>query len=123
MRSPCPISNTLDIIGDKWTLLVMRDILMFEKSLYSEFLSSWENISTNILAERLKRLEVAGLISKESYQTNPVRYHYSATPAGKTLKPIIRAMGKWGLENLSGTRKPTKHDLESLGARNRRSSL
>ncbi|MBC8242624.1 MAG: helix-turn-helix transcriptional regulator [Alphaproteobacteria bacterium] len=122
MRSPCPISNALDIIGDKWTLLVMRDILMFEKSQYSEFLSSWENISTNILAERLKRLEEAGLISKEPYQTNPVRYRYSATAAGKTLKPIIRAMGKWGLKNIPGTRTPTKHDLESLEIRNKRPS-
>ena len=119
MRSPCPIANTLDIIGDKWTLLVLRDILFFKKEQYGQFLSSWENISTNILAERLKRLERAGLVSKQPYQTNPTRYRYSATPKGETLRPVISAIGKWGLDNIATTRKPTKADLKALAARNR----
>jgi len=114
MRSPCPIANTLDIIGDKWTLLVLRDVLFFKKEQYGEFLSSWENISTNILAERLKRLERAGLVSKQPYQTNPTRYRYSATPKGEALQPVISAIKKWGLDNIAKTRQPAKAGLKAM---------
>jgi DNA-binding HxlR family transcriptional regulator len=120
MRSPCPISNTLDIIGDKWTLLVLRDILFFKKEQYGQFMSSRENISTNILAERLKRLERAGLVSKQPYQTNPTRSRYSATPKGETMRPVISAIEKWGLDNIAKTREPTKGGLKALETLNRR---
>ena len=61
-RSPCPIANTLDILGDKWTLLVVRDLLFLDKHLYGEFMQSGEGIPTNVLADRLKRLEETGLV-------------------------------------------------------------
>jgi len=114
MRSICPISNTLDIVGDKWSLLVMRDILFFGKDQYGDFLASPEGISTNILAERLKRLEESDLISRSPYQTNPTRYRYEATAKGKTLRPVLNAMIKWGLNNLSGTSIPTPEELRDI---------
>ncbi|PSB57386.1 transcriptional regulator, partial [filamentous cyanobacterium CCP1] len=64
-RSPCPVSCTLDLIGDRWTLLVIRDMMFFGKQRFEEFLESPEGISTNILANRLKLLEEAGLVTKQ----------------------------------------------------------
>ncbi|MCU7940412.1 MAG: helix-turn-helix transcriptional regulator [gamma proteobacterium symbiont of Bathyaustriella thionipta] len=94
-RSACAIANTLDILGDKWTLLVIRD-LFFGKKTYSEFQKSPERIPTNILAERLKRLESAGIINKQSYQQRPVRYAYQLTAKGEALAPVLKEMVIWG---------------------------
>ena len=87
-RSPCPVTNTLDILGDKWTLLVVRDLFL-GKRLYREFTESPEGIPTNILADRLKRLEAAGIIRKEPYQERPVRYAYALTGMGEDLLPVL----------------------------------
>lgn len=94
-RSACAIANTLDILGDKWTLLVVRDLFLGKKT-YSEFQNSPEKIPTNILAERLKRLESAGIISKQSYQQRPVRYAYQLTPKGEALEAVLKEMVIWG---------------------------
>lgn len=102
MRSPCPIANTLDIIGDKWTLLVVRDLLA-GKSTYSEFQSSPEKIPTNILADRLKRLIKKDIILKTPYQDRPVRYAYQLTDKGISLGPILKEMQNWGSKNIAGT--------------------
>ena len=110
MRSPCPIANTLDILGDKWTLLVVRD-LFAGKSTYGEFQSSPERIPTNILADRLKRLVRYGIVAKTPYQQNPVRYGYTLTSAGRSLAPVLEAMLKWGKSNIAGTRSGMQLDL------------
>ena len=110
MRSPCPITNTLDILGDKWTLLVIRD-LFAGKSTYGEFQSSPEGIPTNILADRLKRLAMHGLIEKTPYQERPVRYSYKLTNVGRSLAPVLKAMVNWGNRNISGTASRMKLDL------------
>lgn len=94
-RSACAIANTLDILGDKWTLLVVRDLFLGKKT-YSEFQNSPEKIPTNILAERLKRLESAGIISKQSYQLRPVRYAYQLTQKGEALEAVLKEMVIWG---------------------------
>jgi len=101
-RSPCPVASTLDILGDKWTLLVVRDLLM-GKTTYGDFQKSPERIPTNILAERLKRLELAGIIGKSRYQDRPVRYAYALTPMGRDLQPVLLAMVDWGNRYLPGT--------------------
>ena len=75
-RSPCPIASTLDVIGDKWSLLVIRDMLHGKRT-YGELLDSPEGIPTNILADRLKRLEDVGIIVSSVYQERPVRYAYA----------------------------------------------
>ena len=102
-RSVCPITNTLDILGDKWTLLVVRDMFLGKKT-YGEFLESPEGIPTNILADRLKRLAQYGIINKTPYQQAPVRYAYQLTPKGQQLSEVMKAIIKWGLENIPGTR-------------------
>jgi DNA-binding HxlR family transcriptional regulator len=110
MRSPCPIANTLDILGDKWTLLVIRDMLA-GKSTYGEFLSSPESIPTNILADRLKRLSEKDIIQKTPYQDRPVRYTYQLTDKGVSLGPILKEVVDWGLKNITGTEARIKMNL------------
>src|SRR5688572_29828570 len=77
-RSVCPIANTLDLVGDKWSLLVVRDLLHGKRT-YGELLDSPEGIPTNMLADRLRRLEDAGLIASSAYQQHPIRYAYTLT--------------------------------------------
>lgn len=101
-RSICPITNTLDLLGDKWTLIIIRDLFL-GKHTYSEFQASPEGIPTNILAARLKRMQVNGIIEKEAYQQKPVRYAYSLTDKGKALAPIVKEIINWGLKHIPGT--------------------
>ena len=93
-RSPCPISCTLDLLGDKWTLIVIRDLMM-GKSRYSELADSPEGIPTNLLAERLKRLTEAGIVSRQPYQEKPARYAYQLTRKGLDLEPVLMALVEW----------------------------
>lgn len=106
-RSPCPIANTLDLVGDKWTLLIVRDLLFFGKRQYREFAASPEGIPTNILADRLKRLEQAGLVERTPYQDRPVRYAYTLTPTGADLKAVLVALIEWGNRHIPGTFRPS----------------
>ncbi len=101
-RSVCPIARTLDLLGDKWTLLVMRDALVFGRKSFAEFERSPEKIPTNLLADRLKRLVEAGFMEKVPYQTKPVRYHYLPTEKGRSVRPVIRAMKNFGETYLDG---------------------
>lgn len=102
-RSPCPIACSLDIVGDKWTLLVIRD-LFAGKSHYHEFLQSPERIATNILAERLTRLTAAGVITAQPSPQREGASLYQLTPRGKALFPLLVAIRDWGLANLPGTK-------------------
>jgi len=103
-RSSCPITNSLDIIiGDKWTMLIVRDLVL-GKERYQEFLSSPEKIATNILADRLKRLQSANIVVKQAYQYNPIRYKYNLTGKGKELRTVLQNLALWGLKNFPGTR-------------------
>lgn len=101
-RSACAIANSLDIVGDKWSLLVVRDLL-FGKHTYGELVSSPERIPTNILADRLKRLEAAGIITSTPYQQHPLRYAYSLTPKGNDLGNVLLAFVRWGKQHIPGT--------------------
>jgi DNA-binding HxlR family transcriptional regulator len=102
-RSVCPVANVLDLLGDKWTLLVVRDLIL-GKERFGEFAESAEGIPTNILADRLKRLENAGIIIKAPYCTKPVRYQYQLTSKGKDLQPILESMVDWAIKHIAGTR-------------------
>jgi len=101
-RSPCPIAGTLDLVGDKWSLLVVRDLL-HGKSTYGELLGSPEGIPTNILADRLRRLEEAGIIVSSVYQDHPVRYAYGLSEKGKDLGNVLIALVRWGKTHIPGT--------------------
>jgi DNA-binding HxlR family transcriptional regulator len=114
-RSSCPISSTLDIMGDKWSLLIVRDIIL-GKSRFNEFLASPEKVTTNILAERLKRLERHGVISRTPYQQNPVRYAYQLTDKGRALAPILRAVIGWANAWEPETFEPPEQWLAKLDA-------
>lgn len=115
-RSTCPIANTLELIGDKWTLLVIRDLLFLGKRLYGELLQSSESYPTNILADRLKRLECMGLLEKRPYQQHPVRYEYHLTPKGRELFPILKEIILWGNRYIEGTMVPPPGFLEHFEA-------
>jgi len=102
-RSCCPITNALDTLGDKWTLLVIRDLVLGKRR-YQEFMASPERIASNILADRLKRLEAAGLVTRRAYQQKPARYEYVLTEKGEGLRPVLEAIIVWGQEHYPGTR-------------------
>jgi len=102
LRSKCPVACTLDMLGDKWTLLVVRDLLL-GKSTYSEFQQSPEGIPTNILAERLKRLQASGIVDRQLYQERPKRYRYRLTDKGSDLYPVLSAMIDWANRHVPGT--------------------
>ncbi len=106
-RSGCPIASTLDLVGDAWSLVLVRDMLN-GKSRFSEFLASPEGVTTNILADRLKRLEASGLIGKSAYQQRPVRHAYVLTEKGRDLAPVLQAMCRWGAAHLPGSWTPPK---------------
>ena len=101
-RSPCPVACTLDVIGDKWTLLVVRDLLLGRMH-FKEFAASPEKIATNILSSRLAKLVEHDLVEKFPSEVYLGRDAYRLTKKGKSLRPVIGAMVKWGLEHVEGT--------------------
>jgi DNA-binding HxlR family transcriptional regulator len=103
-RSSCPITNVLDLLGDKWTLLVIRDLVLGKRR-YQEFMASPEEMASNILADRLSKLQAAGLVSRRVYQRNPNRYEYFLTKRGEELEPILEAIIVWGKKQYPGTKK------------------
>lgn len=105
-RSHCPIAFALDLFGDKWSLLVLRDLLFKGKRHYHEFLASEERISTNILAERLRRLEAAGLIAKAEDRENHRQYVYTPTLKGLDLLPVILEIIRWSAKHDPQTAAP-----------------
>jgi len=122
-RSPCAVANSLDIVGDKWSLLVVRDLLHGKRT-YGDLAKSPERIPTNILAERLKRLENAGIIASAPYQEHPTRYAYSLSPKGRALGDVLSAFVRWGKRYIPGTvalnQGPTKADSDMSPANSRR---
>ena len=105
-RSNCPIATTLDIVGDKWTLLIIRDIGLFGRHRNKDFQDAGEGIPTNILANRLKMLVEKGVLEKRPYQDNPPRFDYHLTESGKGLVTVIRSMALWAEKNIEGIRIP-----------------
>ena len=102
-RSFCPVACALDVLGDRWTLLVVRD-LMRGKHRFGEFLESPEGIPTNILADRLQRLLAGGVIAAARYSERPPRVEYTLTNKGEDLRPVMRAMVEWGVRHAGGRR-------------------
>ena len=102
-RSPCPVACALDIVGDRWTLLVIRD-LMFGRSRFKDFSASPEGIPTNILSERLERLLRHELAEQVAAEDGTKRLAYRLTEKGRALRPILESMRDWGLKWEPGTR-------------------
>jgi DNA-binding HxlR family transcriptional regulator len=95
MRSDCPLNYGIEIFGDKWTLLIIRDLMFFQKRHFNELLSSAEGIATNLLADRLAMLEKEKIIRKEKDSQHKQKIIYSLTPKGIDLVPIILSIGLW----------------------------
>jgi DNA-binding HxlR family transcriptional regulator len=98
-RSDCPISYALEIFGDRWTLIVLRDLLLMSRQRYGELLACEEGIATNVLADRLKRLETRGLIAKARDPADKRQFIYRPTEASVSLVPMLVEMTVWGMRN------------------------
>jgi DNA-binding HxlR family transcriptional regulator len=97
-RSDCPISLALEAFGDRWSLLILRDLLLRDMRHYQEFLNAEEQISTNILADRLNHLEGLGVISKSTDPKNRKQYLYVPTRKGLDLLPVLLELYRWSLK-------------------------
>lgn len=100
-RSHCPISSALDIVGDKWSLLIIRDIALSQKNTFSEFAQSEEGIASNILSDRLKRLENLGIIAKGKLPNNMKTNIYTLTEKGADFFPVIVEYILWSNKYLN----------------------
>lgn len=99
-RSNCPISCALDLVGDKWTLVIMRDMLMFGKETFKDFSESGEGIATNILSSRLKMLEEKKVVTKHKSKVNKRVNIYRLTEKGIALLPVIIELVQWSRNNV-----------------------
>ena len=95
----CPVARTLDLIGDRWTILILRDLLLRESRRFLDFQESLAGVAPNTLSARLKALEASGLIKRRQYNDNPPRLAYELTEKGRSLGPIVKALRDWGLKN------------------------
>ncbi|MCI4669577.1 MAG: helix-turn-helix transcriptional regulator [Bacteroidia bacterium] len=102
MRSDCPVSYALDFFGDKWTLLIIRDLMFEDKHFYKDFLGSKEGMATNILSDRLKKLESAGLIESKVYEKLKTKKEYNLTQKGKDLVPVLVEIMLWSAKYKEG---------------------
>jgi len=94
-RSSCLIASALDLIGDKWSLLIVRDMLMFHKKTFKEFAACDENVATNLLSNRLKLLEALEVVSKRKLSSNKKENIYLLTEKGLDLAPLIMELVLW----------------------------
>lgn len=101
-RSKCSISCTLDLLGDKWTLLIIRDALFKGYTSFGQFRNSTEKIASNILTARLEKLVSNGILTKTKHPTNQLKFDYKLTDIGQRLKPVLMALGEWGFESIEG---------------------
>jgi DNA-binding HxlR family transcriptional regulator len=101
-RSNCSIARALDLLGDRWTLLIVRDLMWHGKHTFQALSQSAERIPTNLLADRLEKLVRWGFVGRAPYQDNPVRHRYELTPLGRTLEPLLKTAMDWGHAHLGG---------------------
>ena len=113
-RCDCPVTSALDIVGDKWTLVVIKLMLLEQKKTFKEFSESDESIAPSILSNRLKTLEKTGFILKVKPQDNQKTNHYFLTEKGLSLTPIVIELALWSHHNI----KPID-DLELLKVKNK----
>lgn len=119
-RSLCPLSSGLEILGDKWTLLIIRDLMFTNREEFGHFLQAGEGISTNILADRLERLQNCGLIEKTPHPNHGKKFIYTLTDEGIKLAPTIFEFSLWASAAIDDTYIPPEilnsmqHDRESF---------
>jgi DNA-binding HxlR family transcriptional regulator len=96
----CAVARTLDLIGERWTILLLRDLLLHGPRRFQDFQTSLPGVAPNILSARLKAMEDNGLVRRSLYSERPPRLEYLLTDKGKSLGPIVKAMRDWGNKNL-----------------------
>ena len=96
----CPVARTLDLIGERWTILLLRDLLLHGARRFQDFQASLPGVAPNILSARLKAMEDNGLVRRSLYSERPPRLNYELTDKGKSLGPIVKAMRDWGNKHL-----------------------
>jgi DNA-binding HxlR family transcriptional regulator len=92
----CPVARALDIVGERWSLLILRDLLRFGPLRFQAFEQGLPGIAPNTLSARLKLLESQGVIATRLYEAHPPRYEYFLTDKGKALGPVLKALYAWG---------------------------
>jgi DNA-binding HxlR family transcriptional regulator len=115
----CPVARTLDIIGERWTILVLRDLLLEGPRKFQDFERSMPGISPNTLSQRLKKLEERGLVARRFYADHPPRAEYILTDKGRALGPTLKALLEWGQKH---TRAPSQKGASSSIRATRRPS-
>jgi DNA-binding HxlR family transcriptional regulator len=114
-RSTCPISTALEVVGDRWTLLIVRDLMFAGKRRFREFLQSEETISSNVLADRLNSLVECGIVTKSGDPTHAQKAVYSLTEKGLELLPVLIALSRWSQTHDASTRRPEAVELLEMG--------
>ena len=120
LRSDCPINYALEYLGDKWSLLIIRDMVFDGKRFYKDFLNSKEGIATNILSDRLKRLEGLGIVEAKVYEKQKTQKIYTLTQKGKDLTPILIDIILWSASHKDGLNveaefvEKAKHEREKV---------
>jgi DNA-binding HxlR family transcriptional regulator len=97
----CPVARTLDLIGDRWKILVLRDLLLHHTRRFQDFSETLPGLTPSVLSARLKELEEDGVIESHLYSTHPPRSEYLLTEKGRSLGPILRALKQWGESHTS----------------------
>jgi len=116
----CPFARTLDLIGDRWTVLILRDLCLgFTR--FSEFRAQSPGMPTKILSDRLRSLEEYGFVARSIYSEHPLRAEYRLTPLGKTLEPVLAAIFAWGMQHTLSSKERTllRRRLRELDAAGR----
>ena len=116
-RSNCPINFALEMFGDSWSLLILRDIIYFGKKTYNEFLASEEAIARNILADRLVQLQAKGLLVKRPHPHDRRKEMYELTEDGMGLVPVLLEMAEWGAKRVANKDALPHEWLQTVRAR------
>ncbi len=98
-QKSCPVARTLDIVGERWTMLILRDLVLHGPRRYQDFQDSLAGAAPNTLSARLKAMEAQGLIERKLYSEHPPRLEYHLTEKGASLRPILKALRDWGQTN------------------------
>lgn len=96
----CPVARTLDLIGERWTILLLRDLLLHGSRRFQDFQTALPGVAPNILSARLKSMEESGLVQRSLYSEHPPRLQYLLTDKGRSLGPVVKAMRDWGNKHL-----------------------
>ena len=104
----CPVARTLDIIGDRWTILLLRDLFRQGPRRFQDFQDSLAGVAPNVLSTRLKALEEHGIVERQMYSDRPPRVQYALTKRGKSLGPIVAAIRDWGMQHTGGKASSTR---------------